>query len=130
VEDIAIFYKWNKIQNVGIFVDLYGTDKIYKYLLASKESKIELFEICELIFQGSSNYEKYRKIKHSGLQNYTMIILSGSLNKACILCKEKNINKVKYVIMIKLYMGLPENVINLMIKDIDNKGGYDYELRK
>ena len=128
--DYQTFIRWNQNHTIGIFADINGTADIYKFVNKSYKRRVELFEIFELIFDGSINSEKYRKIKMPvGFPNYFIMILSRYRTSVCILCKEKIINRIRFIIMIKLFKGLPEDVVDYMIDMVIEKGGYDYEFK-
>ncbi len=107
-----------------------GANEIFKFINASKVRQVELYEIFELIFEGIINSEKYRKIKNvSGLHNYFMMILSRDAVKACILCKEKTVNRKRYIVLTSIFNGSPDDVIDSMREMVEKKGGIDYEFK-
>jgi hypothetical protein len=130
VKDIAIPIRINRNETVFIYADNIGSKGIYKYLDGPKKRRIEFYEITEIIFEGLSNIEKYRKIpisqKH---QHYFIMIFEQPWNRACILCKEKKIDKTRHIVLIKLYKGSFDQIQEQVKKDIEEKGGYSYDLK-
>ena len=130
MKNIALCFKWNRTHSIRIFIDVEGSNEIYRFFNVSKVRKVELYEIFEMIYDGIVNSEKYRKIRtSSGLHNYFIMVLSRDTGKACILCKEKTVNRKRYIVLTSIFKGTPDDVIDSMREMIEKKGGIDYEFK-
>jgi hypothetical protein len=131
VKDIAAFIKCNRNARIRIFVDVTALDEILKHLKRYRTHKIEFDETMRLILEDLRIREKYCELKSfKDYEGYYIIILSRGKSKAGILCKETKEDKYRNIILIKLFIGEPENIWSSIRDQIISKGGYDYEFEK
>jgi hypothetical protein len=126
----AILIDQNTHEGTKIMVDVDNAETILPYVMTDKIDK-EFKEIRHILKENLRNKDKYKKIDVSDKAKdvFEMRFIKNDRNDR-IYCKEINISKTRYIVMVELYKGKKSQQIEKTEKRrIESIGGYEYEFK-